>query len=188
MRVIFLDIDGVLNSEAYARTLEEKHRQLGHTSEVPCGCFKLFSHIDRDAVSRLNRLVAETSAKIVVISTWRKKFGVPELQALLVDHGLVGEVIATTPDGYRTPELRQGLAPDARIFRGHEIDFWLQQHPEVDGFVILDDDSDMVMHGNRLVQTDCEEGLLDDHVDLAIRVMSWDGTTRPSPFDDLEKR
>lgn len=43
--------------------------------------------------------------------------------------------------------------------------------------MILDDGSDMEMHKNRLVQTDTEEGLLDDHVELAIRVMSWDGKT-----------
>ena len=52
--------------------------------------------------------------------------------------------------------------------------------------MILDDGSDMAMHKNRLVQTDCEEGLLDEHVEFAIRMMSWDGKTIPTPFDDLE--
>jgi hypothetical protein len=32
----------------------------------------------------------------------------------------------------------------------------------------------MEMHMNRLVQTDCQEGLLDEHVDLAIRLLSRD--------------
>lgn len=188
MRVIFLDIDGVLNSEAFALKLEEKHRQLGHTSDTVCDCFMLYSHVDREAVARLNRLVDVTSAKIVVSSTWRKKFGVAELQSRLGDHGLVGEIIGVTPDGYKTDELRDSLGHGVRIFRGHEIDFWLQQHPDVERFVILDDDSDMVMHKNRLVQTDCYEGLLDEHVELAIRVLAWDGVSSPSPFDDLEAR
>jgi len=43
--------------------------------------------------------------------------------------------------------------------------------PEVESFVILDDGSDMEMHKSRLVQTNCEEGLLDEHVDLAIRIV-----------------
>jgi hypothetical protein len=178
VNVIFLDIDGVLNSVAYMRTLEVRHNQLGDHS--PCLCFRHDRHIDRDAVARLNRLVAETESKIVVSSSWRKLLDPPELHRILSEHGLVAEVIGETPCGYDEPELHEIHGHLERIYRGHEIDLWLRHHPEVDRFVILDDDSDMVMHKNRLVQTDTEEGLLDEHVELAIRVMSWDGKTIPS--------
>lgn len=189
MRVILLDIDGVLNSEQYARKMEARHYQLGHTEpaspkrETTCDCFLLFKHVDREAVARLNRIIAGTSAKIVISSTWRKKFDLSELRTIFADHGLVGEIIDATPNAYKDPELQGVFAHVTRIFRGHEIDFWLQKHPEVDRFVILDDDSDMAMHKNRLVQTDCAEGLLDEHVDLAIRMLAWDGTSSPSPVD-----
>jgi len=183
MHVIFLDVDGVLNSERFCRTLDEQHRQLGH-HEV-CECFRLTRQIDRAAVARLNRLVAETDAKIVISSTWRKLLDPPELHRVLVEHGLVAEIIGETLDGYNDPEMLEKFGAIDRIFRGHEIDAWLGQHPEVERFVILDDNSDMEMHKNRLVQTDCEEGLLDEHVDLAIRVMSWNGKTAPSPIDAL---
>ena len=192
MHVVFLDIDGVLNSEAYALKLEERHRALGHEDpprpkrETTCDCFKLYHQIDRDAVARVNRLVAATAAKIVISSTWRKLFDPPELERILVEHGLVAEIIGATPDGHDEPEMSEVFGPLVRIFRGHEIDFWLRKHPEVDRFVILDDGSDMEMHKNRLVQTDCEEGLLDEHVELAIRVMSWDGKSAPSPMDTME--
>ena len=192
MRVIFLDIDGVLNSEAYTRKLEAKHRTLGHEDpprperDTTCDCFKLYHQIDRDAVARVNRLVAETSSKIVVSSSWRKLFDPPELERLLVEHGLVAEIIGATPDGHNEPEMLEIFGPIDRIFRGHEIDLWLRKHPEVARFVILDDGSDMEMHKNRLVQTDCEEGLLDDHVELALHVMAWDGTSIPSPMDVME--
>ena len=188
MRVTFLDIDGVLNSEAFALKLEEKHRQLGHTDLATCGCFQLYSHIDPEAIARVNRLVAETGAVIVISSTWRKRFDLSELQDKLREHGLVADVVGVTTDGHKDPEMVAVHGHLERIYRGHEIDLWLRNHPEVTAFVIFDDDSDMAMHGNRLVQTDCQEGLLDDHVDLAIRVLAWDGTTRPSPFDDLEGR
>ncbi len=183
MNVIFLDVDGVLNSEAYAIKLDEKHRQLGHTEpsspkrETTCDCFKLYHQIDRDAIERLNRLVAATDAKIVVSSTWRKLFDLPDLRQMLEGHGLVGEIIGATPEGHDEPEMLAVYGHVERMYRGYEIDFWLRSHPEVDRFVILDDGSDMAMHKNRLVQTDCEDGLLDDHVDLAIRVMGWDGKT-----------
>ena len=188
-RVVFLDIDGVLNSAAYVLKLEERHRALGHEKrETTCDCFKLYHQIDRDAVARVNRLVAAVAAKIVISRSWRKLFDPPELERILVEHGLVAEIIGATPDGHDEPEMLEVFGPLDRIFRGHEIDFWLRKHPEVDRFVILDDDSDMEMHKNRLVQTDCEEGLLDDHVDLAIRVMSWDGKTIPSPMDEMEMK
>ena len=193
MQVIFLDVDGVLNSEAYLRKLEAQHRALGHEElarpkrETTCDCFKLHHQIDRDAVARVNQIVAATAAKIVISSSWRKLFDLPELERILVEHGLVAEIIGVTPEGHDEPEMADIFGMLTRIFRGHEIDFWLRKHPEVDRFVILDDGGDMVMHKNRLVQTDCEEGLIDDHVELAIRVMAWDGTA-PSPIDEMEDR
>jgi hypothetical protein len=190
LKVIFLDVDGVLNSEAFMLKLDEQHRQLGHTDaeryKHTCVCYKLNHQIDRDAIMRLNRLVAETGSKIVISSSWRKLLDPPELHRMLVEHGLVAEIIGETPDGYKDPEMIAVHGSLERIYRGHEIDLWLKKHPEVDRFVILDDDSDMAMHKNRLVQTDCQEGLLDDHVELAIRMMSWDGKTIPSPMDEME--
>ena len=192
MRVIFLDVDGVLNSEEYLLKLEAQHRLLGHTEpaspkrETTCDCFKLYHQIDRDAVARVNRIVEVTGSKIVISSTWRKLFDPPDLRRLLEAHGLVGEIIGETPDGHKTPEMAAVYGHIERMYRGYEIDFWLRQHPEVDRFVILDDGSDMVMHTKRLVQTDCAEGLLDDHVELAIRVMVWDGVSLPSPMDEME--
>lgn len=188
MLVIFLDIDGVLNSEAHLRSLDEQHRQLGHASptrpkhETTCECYRLECQIDRAAVARLNRLVAETGAKIVVSSSWRKLLDPPELHRVLTSHGLVAEIIGETPDGHKDPEMLTTFGHIERLYRGHEIDLWLRQHPEVERFVILDDCSDMEMHTCRLVQTDCEEGLLDEHIELALRMLSSvDGTRSLRP-------
>lgn len=196
MRVIFLDVDGVLNSEAYGRKLEDRHRELGHTEPSPegkttCDCFKLSNQIDRDAVARLNRLVAASEAKIVISSSWRKLFDPPELRRILSEHGLVAEIIGETPDAWDETarfDMKMEYGNDGdRLFRGHEIDYWLRYTgKDVDRFMILDDGSDMAMHRNRLVQTDPEIGLCDEDVELAIRVMSWDGKTIPSPLDAME--
>ncbi len=172
MNVIFLDIDGVLNSEAMLRKLDTKHRELGHHER--CECYRLERQIDPEAVVRLNRLIEATNAKIVVSSSWRLLMDPPELHRVLVGHGLVGEIIGETPDGPNDPAFAS-YGPIDRIFRGNEIAHWLKQHPEVERFVILDDCSDMDHLKHRLVQTDCEEGLLDEHVELAINMMSWSG-------------
>jgi len=181
VNILFLDIDGVLNSEAFLRTLDAQHRALGHHER--CKCFRLEKQLDHNAVARLNRLVAVTGAKIVISSSWRCLLDPPELHRILVEHGLVAEIIGETPDGPNDPELQAALGDYDRIFRGHEIDAWLKKHLEVERFVILDDGGDMAMHKNRLVQTDYQEGLLDEHVELAIRVMSWEGKT-PHPFEE----
>ena len=56
--------------------------------------------------------------------------------------------------------------------RGREIQLWLQQHPEVDSFVILDDDADMDNLIDRLVQTEIETGLTEQDADRAIELLT----------------
>lgn len=176
MNVLFLDIDGVLNSESLMRKLDNQHRALGHHGA--CECYRLEHQIDRDAVARLNRLVIETGSRIVISSSWRRLLDPAELHRVLVEHGLSAEIIGETPD-CDDPELIAEHGRFDLIDRGHEIDLWLRRHPEVERFIILDDGSDMAMHKNRLVQTDCEVGLVDEDVELAIRMMSWDGKSVP---------
>jgi hypothetical protein len=175
--IIFLDVDGVLNHEQFLRRLEANHASLNHHEpaspkrNTTCDCFKLANQIDRDAIARLNQIVAATGAKIVMSSSWRKLFDPPELHRILASHGLVAEIIGETPDGANDEALRAEHRFTDRIFRGHEIDYWLRQHPEIKRFVILDDGGDMVMHKGRLVQTDPEDGLRDDHVARAIELL-----------------
>lgn len=186
MRVIFLDMDGVLNSEAFLLKLDVAHRALGHAdpvrpkSETTCVCYRLERQVDDEAVGRLNRLIAATGAKVVISSSWRKLLDPAELLAILVNHGFVGEIIGETPRGDE-PELRALYEYPQHYYRGYEIGFWLRQHPEVERFVILDDGSDMEMHTHRLVQTDAQEGLLDEHVDLAIAMLTSDDVKIPMP-------
>lgn len=194
MRVIFLDIDGVLNSASFVRKLEDKHRVLDHGDHfrpkrnTTCTCFALENQIDAAAVARLNRLVSETDAKVVISSSWRKLFDPIELHRILSEHGLIAEIIGETPDAHNEGtrfdmKMEYGSAGE-RLYRGHEIDYWLRYQGEgVTHFVILDDGSDMEMHQKRLVQTDPDIGLCDEDVDLAIRVMAWDGKSIPAPTE-----
>ena len=89
-------------------------------------------------------------------------------------------VIGETPRGDEE-DLRAMYAYPVHHYRGYEIDFWLRQHPEVDRFVILDDGSDMEMHTHRLVQTDAQEGLLDEHAELAVAMLTSDDVKIPMP-------
>jgi hypothetical protein len=140
MRVVFLDIDGVLNSADYLYSLRRRP-----------GTHK----IDPLAVQRLNRITDATGAVIFVSSTWRI-MGLKAIRTLLREHGVTAKIVGVTPD-------------DNRI-RGLQIAQCINTH-DVDAYVILDDDADMGRLMSRLVQTDFDHGLTDEHAARAIAVL-----------------
>ena len=157
MKIIFLDIDGVLNHEKwYERRYENIDMGLV-VSEYPKYEF------DPNSVECLNWLTDATNAKIVVSSTWRLGRTVEELQELLKSVGVTGEVIGKTPS-FDAPSGYDwsGGKPGYTIPRGCEIAYWLDQQDfkrinwsievqkeyaeksKVSNYIILDDDSDML--------------------------------------------
>lgn len=154
MKVLFLDVDGVLNSNRHLPDC------IGRG-----GVGMATAHI-----SQLARVLLETGAQVVVSSTWRLGGIGPgsRFHRELSFHGDAGEfvlsrVIDRTVDGWT--EFKK------TSIRGAEIQHWLDAHPEVESSVILDDDSDMgpVMH--RLVQTSADEGLTAELADSAIEML-----------------
>ena len=136
MKILFLDIDGVLNDSAWMTTLkkgDEANRVYGSGDEW------WIDMLEPRAMLLLNDLLERTGAKVVVSSTWRLRHTPEALQKLMEVRGFTGEVIG------RTPRISLG--------RGIEIRQWLKEHPEVESFAIVDDDSDMEPHMDRLVQT-----------------------------------
>jgi hypothetical protein len=144
VNVIFLDIDGVLNSRRFLDQLDPEER----TDDS----------LDPQAVARLNRIAERTQAKIVISSTWRIIDPLERILDILQSHGFKGEIVGKTP-------VLSGP-------RGHEIQAWVTEHREVKSFVILDDRSDMDGVSKRLIQTTMADGLLDRHVEPACTVLA----------------
>jgi hypothetical protein len=161
VKVVFLDIDGVLNSHEYVRSDRPRSKERGGVMGI-----------DPLAVSRLNRLLRATGAVVVVSSTWRKKRSRVELQGVLDARGFQGTVHGKTPDlSGRSPGATLYLAPQ----RGEEIRHWLEHDgAEVEAFVVLDDDGDMDAVRGRFIQTEFETGLTDADVDRAIAMLNGD--------------
>jgi hypothetical protein len=129
-RIVFLDIDGVLNSEQ---------------SRDESGSLIEFS---KKAVANLNEILSSTSALIVISSSWRIDWTLEEISRHLVRQGVASPKIVG-----KTPEL-------ADQPRGHEIQAWLDDAPfPVQSFVILDDRDDLHPNRLRHIQTDPAEGL-----------------------------
>lgn len=151
MRIVFLDLDGVLNSQAWY------DRRGPHPPDLDYFDYA----IDPETVEHLNRLCAATGARIVFSSTWRGDLSVRRIAADFLRVGCTARVIG------KTPRLHGET-------RGTEIAAWLTIYRaglETD-FVILDDDGDMGLLLPRLIQTDRATGLTDADVDRAIAVLT----------------
>ena len=148
MRIIFLDIDGVLNNGKPGL-------------------------IDRDCVGRLNRIVAATDAKIVLSSSWRymvhrNDLSLAGFEFLLRTHGATGvQVIGVTPSD-------ETFRCEPNI-RGKQIRRWLANNcdkHQVETCVALDDtDCGISEIGYPLVLTDGRKGLRDADVEKAIELL-----------------
>jgi hypothetical protein len=137
--LLFLDIDGVLNSRRFF---------VGrYNGADPDGMTWEESQIDPAAVAILNRILAETGAECVLSSTWRLMHPTFWIEDMLAGRGFTGRIIDATPDLNDKP-------------RGLEIQAWLDaQREQPPAFAIVDDDEDMVHLSHRLVRTTFDEGL-----------------------------
>jgi hypothetical protein len=152
--VIFLDIDGVLN-QGYEFIKGGPRREL-----------KTF--VDPACIERLNAIVEATGAVVVISSTWRVGRPVFQLQLDMAGVHFNGRTVGRTdclPCEFHAP------AECSEAHRGTEIGKWLEEHPMVTKFCILDDDSDMGPFWPWLVHVQGRTGLTDAGRDMAIQLL-----------------
>lgn len=149
MKVIFLDIDGVLVTRQSEKAAGEKRRdyfrQYGEDIPAPD---RYALQADKACVAALNEITDTTDACIVVSSQWRRGLMVAELRNILGAMGVTGKVRDKTRDG-DTAE------------RGIQIKAWLEGPGKargVESYVVLDDFG-VEGHEGRQVQTTWEHGL-----------------------------
>ena len=147
-KIIFLDVDGVLNSETFHSWLWDNHVKKYYGYEL----------LDQRAILCLQDIVFTTGAEIVLSSSWRISSRMSKmLEEQLKPYSL--SIIDRT-------------ISDARGERGDEIKEWLSRNPDVTHYVILDDDSDMSDIADHLVKTTFYKGLLPEHAAKAIEMLT----------------
>lgn len=130
MKILFLDIDGVLNSVRTSMAFGGYPMELTHLEAF-----------DQVAIKLLQRLCDSAGIQIVLSSAWRLHFPFKN----------VGQALEL-PIIDRTAYLG--------TTRGVEINDWLVRHPEVETWAIIDDDNDMLPdQQTRFVRTDGFEGM-----------------------------
>lgn len=115
-KLIFLDIDGVLNNDELLR------RNI---------------YLCSNKVSLLHQFCEQHDIKIVISSSWREIYSFDNLKLMLFKEGFMNtdRIIDVTPIGkefFDDDETRY-------IFRGYEIEKWLSNQDIQYNYVILDD-------------------------------------------------
>ena len=150
--IIFLDIDGVVNNSDITKFE-------GRTGEYAYGVFTSEKYFDSNCVACLNKIIEATGADIVISSSWRILFDKETLSSFFERQGVKGTIIDCT-------------RRDSQGLRGLDIQDWLDRHPEVKSFVILDDVDDMAHLMPYLIHTTYDKGLEEHHVNEAIAMLS----------------
>ena len=158
MKLIFLDIDGVLNCQSWYKKAKAESKTKNNFD------------FDPGLVKNLNSITDKTGAKIVLSSTWRKGKTLDQLDDLFKEVGITGELIGKTP-------VLRFTNSDMSVPRGCEIQSWIRENKGMIGanvlkwkdYVIIDDDSDMLYwHRKNFFNTDHSGGGLTDNITYRI--------------------
>lgn len=155
MNVVFLDFDGVITTPKTKWNISLEH------------------------VKRIKKICDDGDAKLVISSSWQRYAGTKsETREERVANWLSGILMK----GYRgvikkffkdyTYDMSGRFYHEYGNVRGSDIKSWLVRHPEVDNYVIIDDEDDMLDEQlYHFVSTDWVFGIQDREVVLAIEVL-----------------
>ena len=159
-KIIFLDIDGVLNSKHdYLRNkvMIKLYNQI-YEYGIEYEFKRRLLDINLYKLELLKKIVYETNAKIVITSEWKHLDIYPLIEDYLINKGL--PIVGTTSD----------FGPN----RGKEIKDFLIKN-KIDSFVIINDNVSVYLQEleNYLVKTDyCGNGLDEEHVEEAVKILN----------------
>lgn len=136
MKILFLDIDGVLNStQQIIRAIRTDYNS--DTDYCPIACSNIQHLLD-----------CESDLQIVLTSTKRLMNSLDQLKGWLHDNGIESSRIIDV-----TPDKLLGT-------RGDEIASWLFKHPAVSKYAIVDDNSIGGELSSQFVKIDRREGFM----------------------------
>jgi len=155
MKIIFLDIDGVVNpwDNVMSGSNRDDHGILFETS----------------CINILDRIVKVTGAKIVVSSTWRVR-GLEQILQMWADRNLPGEVIGITP----VYDFYGEFESESDGTRGYEIQTWLEEsNLIITEYLIIDDIKDFYDYQlPNFLHTDGNIGLQESDYQLGIDILN----------------
>lgn len=167
-KIIFLDFDGVLNTEYHQRQLqfEGKIWQDRHGASF-----------DPEAVKQLQTIVEMTHADIVIASSW-KYLGLEAMQEMWQDRQLPGRVIDITPsvvsDSLLLSADLEQTSPAALHCKGAEIASWFNDNGMKNASYVIIDDEYVIMESQlpHFILTNPYDGLTEELAMRAINILN----------------
>ena len=166
-KYLFLDFDGVLNTEHYQNVLmhDGKALQDGH------GAF-----FDPETVEQLRRIINETHADIVVSSSW-KYYGLDAMQDLWEARQMPGKIIDITPSAVSDNWLLTANLDDLAAMKpckGMEIVSWLADNAGKDAKYVIIDDEYVILDSQvpYFILTNPYDGITPELADRAIHILN----------------
>jgi hypothetical protein len=154
MKIIFLDIDGVLATDECFGVFEE-------FVELHMRAYRF----DKRCVMQLNRIIQETSCEIVLTSDWRLQYNEETLKKFFLEINKC----AKAPVDQTISLHRLKFSEPIAYIRRREIISYLTDHPEITSWCAIDDmDLDMP---NFVRCTDDREGLTEELADSVIEML-----------------
>lgn len=161
-KLLFLDIDGVLNPNTNIWHRKQKGE--------PTSSFKI--KLPGDKLYRLKKIIMATNADIIITSSWRIGFrtgtmepspAIINLSNQLESYGLY--ITGCTPlhyDRNRGEEI------------SHYLNIFIKENKYLPQYAIIDDNiSDIVnLHKGHIIKTTTLLGLQDEHVNIAISLLN----------------
>jgi hypothetical protein len=175
VKVIFLDIDGVLSPHV---KVENKGQ----------GDFPYDVKFNPRTIKNLKVLLKESNARIVLSTTWIKNIGFKATTLALATHGIVGPYFVAEDVGEKSNEITVRdwiMEPSSSKFYGtavtpkkftsekcHEISFWLSEYKDkISGYVVLDDEF-IYDQEEHQVRVNGKKGLTVDDVKKALMILN----------------
>lgn len=149
MRLLFLDIDGVLNNQKFWKTQK----------------YKTFRDFDYENVRNLNTIIRKADPKIVLSSSWRLSIGFefPELSDF--EEFLRGQGCCCNGHFIGVTRINEPWGDP----RSAHIQDWLTEHKFEGLYCALDDDQDVEPHPSVIV--DSQVGLTKQDAERVIKIL-----------------
>ena len=152
-KVIFLDVDGVLNYTLWYIDDRNPGNLNGQEGDLDPLC-----------IEKINKLCEETGAEIVLSSDWR----IDNRAFVRLEKAGLHKILDKTPISIFDT---RGLIYNS--IRGEEIQIWLKEHPEVCNYVIIDDRTDFTEEQlSHFVHVNSYKGLTEENCQLALNILS----------------
>ena len=167
-KIIFLDFDGVLNTEHYQNVLYYERKPW----QDKYGAF-----FDPEAVAQLKRIIDATNADIVVESSW-KYLGLEAMQEIWEIRNMPGRIIDITPSSVSDSWLLTANFEEINNAWGHckgmEIASWLSENAKQATKYIIIDDEHVILDSQLpyFLLTNPYDGITEEIADRSISILN----------------